>query len=73
MSLLAPRIAAVLASVGIVCLLIAALLGVTPMSDDVLDVAEVSFVLATIIFLGYITIGLANEFAQSQTKHDSTD
>jgi hypothetical protein len=62
---LAPWIAAILALIGIVCLPAAAVLGVTPTSDYVLDGAQISFILATIIFLGYIAIGLIADFVKS--------
>ena len=65
MSSLAPWIAAALAFLGIICLPVAAFLGVTPASDYVLDAAQISFILATVIFLGYMAIGLVKEFIHS--------
>lgn len=65
MSTLTPWVAAVLALIGIACLPTAAVLGVTPASDYVLDAAQISLVLATVIFLGYIAIGLVIDFRRS--------
>ena len=65
MSSVAPWIAAILAVIGIVCLPVAATLGVTPASNYVLDAAQISFVLATVIFLSYIAIGLVIDFRRS--------
>lgn len=65
MSSLAPWIAAILALIGVVCLPLAAMLGVTSISEYVLDVAQYSFVLAVIVFLGYVAFGLVIEFRQS--------
>jgi hypothetical protein len=58
-------VAALLALIGIICLPAAATLGVTPASDYVLDAAQISFVLATVIFLGYIAIGLIADFRRT--------
>ena len=65
MSSLAPWIAAVLALIGIACLPVSAFLGVTEASHYVFDVAQISFILAAIIFLSYVAISLVIEFAQS--------
>jgi len=65
MSWLVPWIAALFALFGIVCLPVAAALGVTPMSDEVLDAAQVSFITAAVLFLGYMAIGLVREFMQT--------
>jgi hypothetical protein len=65
MSPLPPWIAAILALFGAACLPVSAALGITSTSDYVLDAAQISFILAAIIFLGYMAIGLVIEFIHS--------
>ena len=65
MSSLAPWVAALFALVGIACLPVSAFLGVTQASHYVLDAAQIFFILAAVIFLGYVAISLVIEFAQS--------
>jgi hypothetical protein len=62
---LAPWFAAILAVFGIACLPVSSLLGTTSTSDYVLDAAQISFTLATIIFFGYMAIGLVSDFIHS--------
>jgi hypothetical protein len=66
MSWIIPWIAAAFALFGLALLPLAAFLGVTPRSDDVLFGAENSLILAVLIFLGYMTVGLVKEFAQTK-------
>jgi hypothetical protein len=65
MSVLAPWTAAVLAVVGVLCLPTAAVLGVTPASDAVLDAAQVLLAAAAAIFLIYIAVGLIIDFRRA--------
>jgi len=65
MSSIAPWIAAVLVAVGLACLVLSAFLGVIPTSDYALDAAQISFILAGVIFLGYMAIGLVTDFIRS--------
>jgi len=65
MSQITPWVAAVLAIVGVVCLPAAAIMGVTPASDAVLDAAQILLIAATIIFLGYMIVGLVIDFRRT--------
>ena len=66
MSWIVPWIAAAFALFGLALLPLAAFLGITPTSDDVLFGAENSLILAVVIFLGYMAVGLVKEFAQTK-------
>ena len=65
MTWLAPWVATAFALFGVGCLFLAAILGVTPASDEVLDAAQVSFITAAVLFLGYMGLGLVREFMHS--------
>jgi hypothetical protein len=66
MSWIVPWIAAAFALFGLALLPLAAFLGVTPRSDDVLFGAENCLILAVVLFLGYMAVGLVREFAQTK-------
>jgi len=57
----APVIAAVLAILGALFLCISAFLGVTPLADWTILAAEMSFVVAVIVFLGWFFAGCISE------------
>ncbi len=56
-----PLIAAVLAGVGGLFLAISAFLGVTPFADWTMLGAEISFVAAVVLFLGWFLAGCVEE------------
>jgi len=60
-----PWIAAILAVVGLVLVLLSAVMGVTPASDDVLTAAQLSLLAAALIFGLYILVGLIKDFVRS--------
>jgi hypothetical protein len=64
MSWLVPWIAAAFAVFGIALLPVAAFIGVSPRSDDVLDGSQNCLIVATVIFLSYVVVVLAKEFMQ---------
>lgn len=66
MSRIVPWIAAAFALFGLVLLPVAAFIGVSPMSDEVLDGSQNSLIVATILFLGYVVVALGKEFAAYQ-------
>ena len=66
MSRIVPWIAAAFALFGIALLPLAAFIGVSPTSDDVLDGSQNSLIIATILFLGYVVVALGKEFAHYQ-------
>lgn len=70
MAWLVPWIAAAFALFGFGCLVLSAFLGVTARSDEVLDAAQVSFITAAVIFLGYIGLGLLREYLQTRSTAD---
>jgi len=59
--MLAPRFAAVLAVVGILCLGGSALLGATRMADWATDAAQAFLALAIVVFLGYFVAGVISD------------
>jgi hypothetical protein len=67
MAWLAPWIATAFALFGAACLTLSAFIGVTARSDEVLDAAQVSFITAAVIFLGYMGIGLLREFLDTRS------
>ena len=66
MSWIVPWIAAAFALFGLALLPLAAFLGVTPTSDDVLFGAETCLIVAVVLFLGYMAVGFVKEFAQTK-------
>lgn len=67
MAWLAPWVAAAFALFGAGCLTLSAFLGVTAVSDEVLDAGQVSFITAAVIFLSYMALGLLREFMQMRS------
>jgi hypothetical protein len=57
----APLIAAVLAVVGVLFLAMSAFLGVTPIADWTMLGAEICFVVAVVLFLGWFLAGCVEE------------
>ena len=64
MAWLVPWIAAAFALFGIALLPVAAFIGVNPRSDDVLNGAQNSLIIAAVIFLSYVVVVLGKEFLQ---------
>lgn len=64
MSWLVPWIAAAFALFGLALLPLAAFLGVTARSDDVLDGAQNCLIIAAVLFLGYVVAVLGKEFME---------
>lgn len=61
----APKLAAVLAVIGVVCLFVSAVLGATSIADWVLDAAQAFLVLAAVVFEGYVIIGIVIDAARA--------
>jgi hypothetical protein len=61
----APLIATLLALLGGLFLLVSAFLGVTAAADWTILVAEICFVLAVIIFLGWFLAGCVSEIRKA--------
>lgn len=59
-----PWIAAAFALLGLFLLPLAAFIGVSATSDDILDGAQNSLIVATILFLGYVFYVLGKEFLE---------
>jgi hypothetical protein len=59
--MLAPKLAAILALVGFVCLLLSAFLGVSHLADWLVDGSEGLLVAAAVIFLGYFVAGVISD------------
>jgi hypothetical protein len=66
MSWIVPWVAAAFALFGLALLPVAAFLGVTPQSDDVLNGAQTSLVVAALLFLSYMFVGMIREFARTK-------
>jgi hypothetical protein len=66
MSRIVPWIAAAFALLGIALLPVAAFIGVSPKSDDVLDGAQNCLITAAVLFLSYVVAVLGKEFWQFQ-------
>jgi hypothetical protein len=60
-----PKLAAVLAVVGIVCLVLSAVLGATSAADWVLDAAQAFLLLAAVVFISYVVRGIVLDIAQA--------
>jgi hypothetical protein len=63
--MLMPKLAAVLAVVGVVCLLLSAVLGATSMADWVLDAAQAFLLLGALVFIFYVVRGLVIDIAEA--------
>jgi hypothetical protein len=61
--MLMPKLAALLAVVGVVCLLLSAVLGATSIADWVLDAAEAFLLLGAFVFIFYVVRGLVIDIA----------
>ncbi len=61
-----PWIAAAFALFGLALLPVSAFIGVSATSDDVLDGAQNSLIVAAVLFLGYVAVVLGKEFVQFQ-------
>ena len=60
-----PKIAALLAVVGVVCLFLSAVLGATSIADWVLDAAQAFLLLAAGVFIFYVVRGIVLEIAEA--------
>lgn len=58
---MAPKLAALLAVVGFVCILLAALFGVSNLSNWFLDAAQGFLVVAVIVFVAYVIAGIVRD------------
>jgi len=56
-----PKVAALLAIVGVFCILVSTLFGVSALSDWLLGGAEILFVVAIIIFCSYVILGVIGD------------
>jgi hypothetical protein len=56
-----PKLAALLAVVGVICILLSTLFGVSPLSDWSLYAAQGLFVVAAIIFGAYVISGIIRD------------
>ncbi len=56
-----PKIAALLAVTGVVCILLSTLFGVSDLSGWLLDAAQAFFVLGAVIFAAYIFSGIIRD------------
>jgi hypothetical protein len=63
--MLMPKIAALLALVGVVCLVLSAVLGATSVADWVLDAAQAFLLLAALVFIFYVVHGLVLDIAEA--------
>jgi len=63
--MLMPKIAAVLAVVGVVCLVLSAVLGATSIADWVLDAAQAFLLLAALVFIFYVVRGLVIDISEA--------
>lgn len=61
----APKLAAVLAVIGAVCLFVSAVLGATSVADWVLDAAQAFLVLAAVVFEAYVIVGIVVDAARA--------
>jgi hypothetical protein len=63
--MLMPKIAVLLAIVGVVCLLLSAVLGATSIADWTLDAAQAFLLLGAFVFIFYVVHGLVREIADA--------
>jgi hypothetical protein len=63
--MLMPKLAAVLAVVGSVCLVLSAVLGATSIADWVLDAAQAFLLLGALVFIFYVVRGLIIDIAEA--------
>lgn len=56
-----PKLAALLAFIAVGCVLLSTLFGVSHLSDWLLDAAQALFVLAIVIFGGYVISGIIQD------------
>jgi hypothetical protein len=60
-----PKVAALLAVVGVVCLFLSAVLGATSIADWVLDAAQAFLLLAAAVFIFYVVRGIVLDIAEA--------
>ena len=58
---MAPKFSAALGLIAFACVLLSTLFGVTPFADWLLNAAEALFIVAIIIFGGYIVLGVIGD------------
>lgn len=63
--MLLPKLAAVLAVVGVVCLILSAVLGATSIADWVLDAAQAFLLLGAGVFIFYVVRGLVIDITEA--------
>jgi hypothetical protein len=60
-----PKVAALLAVVGVVCLFLSAVLGATSIADWVLDAAQAFLLVAAAVFIFYVVRGIVLDIAEA--------
>jgi hypothetical protein len=60
-----PKLTALLAVIGVVCLFMSAVLGATSLADWVLDAAQAFLALAAVVFEGYVIVGIIIDAARA--------
>jgi len=63
--MLLPKLAAVLAVVGVVCLLLSAVFGAASIADWVLDAAQAFLLLGAVVFIFYVVRGLIIDIVEA--------
>jgi hypothetical protein len=63
--MLMPKVAALLAVVGVVCVFLSAVLGATSAADWVLDAAQAFLLLAAGVFIFYVVRGIVLDIAEA--------
>jgi hypothetical protein len=63
--MLMPKVAALLAVVGVVCVFLSAVLGATSIADWVLDAAQAFLLLAAGVFIFYVVRGIVLDIAEA--------
>jgi hypothetical protein len=56
-----PKLAAVLAVLAVACILLSTVFGVSPVSNWLLDAAEGLFIVAILVFGGYVVLGIIGD------------
>jgi hypothetical protein len=64
-AMLMPKIAGLLAVIGVVCLFLSAVLGATSIADWTLDAAQAFLLLAALVFIFYVVSGLLRDIAEA--------
>jgi hypothetical protein len=63
--MLLPKVAELLAFVGVVCVFLSAVLGATSIADWVLDAAQAFLLLAAGVFIFYVVRGIVLDIAEA--------